>query len=134
MRRTAVTEPVVDAPRPPSPHDLADLPGPFALTVAVHDPEPVDEVAAREPGPERGAPTERVPGAESGNGDETPTERGLRGLVGGGSSQVSVSAALRARDAARASEADLAAAEAELVIVRRGWVPRDDLPRAGPRR
>ncbi|MGC9671035.1 hypothetical protein ACNTMW_31370 [Planosporangium sp. 12N6] len=62
---------------------------------------------------------------------EDQTERGLRGLVGGGSSQVSVAAALRARDAARPTDADLAAAEAELVIVRRGWVPREDLPPRG---
>jgi hypothetical protein len=193
MRRTAVTEPTSDAPRPPSPHDLADLSGPFALTAAVHDPEPADdpggrEPGPREPGPERGAPAnnapastptssaptssapasgapassaptsgaptsgapvgsttaggaaaggtggDRVPGAEPGNSDETPTERGLRGLVGGGSSQVSVTAALRARDAARPRDADLAAAETDLVIIRRGWVPRDDLPRGGPRR
>lgn len=56
-------------------------------------------------------------------------ERGLRGLVGGGASQVGVRAAMRARDAARPTDADLAAAEANLVIVRRGWVPRDDPPR-----
>ena len=61
-------------------------------------------------------------------------ERGLRGLVGGGSSQVGVGAAMRARDAARPTDEDLAAAEAELMIVRRGWVPREDLPPRGPRR
>jgi hypothetical protein len=63
-----------------------------------------------------------------------PTERGLRGLVGGGSSQVSVGAALRARDAARPTDEDMAAAETELLIIRRGWVPREDLPPRGPRR
>jgi hypothetical protein len=57
------------------------------------------------------------------------SERGLRGLVGSGSSQVSVTAALRARDAARPTDADLAEAEARVVIVRRNWVPRDELPR-----
>ncbi|WP_407937858.1 hypothetical protein [Micromonospora viridifaciens] len=56
-------------------------------------------------------------------------ERGLRGLVGSGSSQVSVTAALRARDAARPTDADLAEAEARVVIVRRNWVPREELPR-----
>jgi hypothetical protein len=60
-------------------------------------------------------------------GDES--ERGLRGLVGSGSSQVSVGAALRARDAARPTEAHLADAEANLTIVRRNWTPREDLPR-----
>jgi hypothetical protein len=61
--------------------------------------------------------------------EERETERGLRGLVGAGSSQVSVTAAMRARDAARPTDADLATAEAELVIVKRGWIPRDPLVR-----
>jgi hypothetical protein len=56
-------------------------------------------------------------------------ERGLRGLVGSGSSQVSVGAALRARDAARPTDAQLAEAEQDLTIVRRNWTPREDLPR-----
>ena len=77
----------------PSPADLA------AATSALHDPdaEPVLE--------------------------DRDTERGLRGLVGGGSSQVSVRAGMRARDATRPTGADLAAAEADLVIIRRGWTP-----------
>lgn len=73
-------------------------------------------------------------------GDDSPTraeerdgERGLRGLVGSGSSQLSVGAALRARDAARPTEADLAEAEETLVLVRRHWVPREELPRLGGR-
>lgn len=69
---------------------------------------------------------------ETGNGstfDDREAERGLRGLVGSGSSQVSVTAALRARDAARPTEAELATAESDLVIIRRGWVPRDPLTR-----
>jgi hypothetical protein len=53
------------------------------------------------------------------------SERSLRGLVGGGSSQVKPAVAMRARDAARPTGDDLAAAEAELVIVRRNWTPRD---------
>jgi hypothetical protein len=57
--------------------------------------------------------------------DDRDSERGLRGLIGGGSSQVSVTAAMRARDAARPTEADVAQAEATLSIVHRGWVPRD---------
>lgn len=55
--------------------------------------------------------------------DEREVERGLRGLVGGGASQVSVAAAMRARDAARPSDEELAAAEANLMIIRRGWTP-----------
>ncbi len=52
-------------------------------------------------------------------------ERGLRGLVGGGASQVSPAAAMRARDAARPTPEDLARAEADVRIVRRNWTPRD---------
>jgi hypothetical protein len=53
-------------------------------------------------------------------------ERGLRGLIGGGSSQVSVAAAMRARDASRPTDEDIAIAEQTLTIVHRGWVPRDN--------
>jgi hypothetical protein len=52
-------------------------------------------------------------------------ERGLRGLVGPGSSQVTPAAALRARDAARPRPEDVARAESELTIIRRNWSPRD---------
>ncbi|WP_346016015.1 hypothetical protein [Couchioplanes caeruleus] len=68
-------------------------------------------------------------GPRNGSAGDEPGERGLRGLVGSGSSQVSVAAAMRARDAARPTEEHVAAAETELVIVRRNWVPREDLPR-----
>ncbi len=57
--------------------------------------------------------------------DAGAAERGLRGIVGGGSSQVTPGAALRARDAARPRPEDLERAEAELTIVRRHWAPRD---------
>src|SRR6476660_4152840 len=101
--------------RAPDPRDLAGLGGTFALTTSVLDPEPAPP-----------APDTRV-------AEESPTERGLRGLVGSGASQVRVTAAMRARDAARPTDEDLATAESELVIVRRGWVPREELPRP-PRR
>jgi hypothetical protein len=65
-----------------------------------------------------------VPVPEPTDGD-VASERGLRGLIGGGSSQVNPSMAMRARDAARAVASDLARAEADLVIVRRNWTPRD---------
>jgi hypothetical protein len=55
------------------------------------------------------------------------TERGLRGLVGAGPSQVGVSGAMRARDAARPRPEDIAAAESDLVIVRRNYVPPDTI-------
>jgi hypothetical protein len=57
--------------------------------------------------------------------DAGVSERSLRGLVGGGSSQVKPAAAMRARDAARPRDADILAAETQLVIVRRNWTPRD---------
>jgi hypothetical protein len=123
-------------PRRPSPYDLAGLAGAFALTSNVQDPEPgerVDQPDARHEEPQL---TEHVAVPhehDRGDHEEALTERGLRGLVGGGSSQVSVAAAMRARDAARPSDAEVAAAERDLVIVRRGWVPRDDLPRPGRR-
>ncbi|MEW2145583.1 hypothetical protein AB0869_22490 [Micromonospora vinacea] len=70
------------------------------------------------------------PRRRSSGGDERDGERGLRGLVGSGSSQVGLSAALRARDAARPTDDDLAEAEARVVVVRRNWVPREELPRS----
>jgi len=52
-----------------------------------------------------------------------PAERGLRGLVAAGPSQVGVTGAMRARDAARPRPEDVEAAERELTIVRRYYVP-----------
>jgi hypothetical protein len=49
--------------------------------------------------------------------------RGLHDLVGSGPSQLGVSGALRGRDVCRPSDDDLAAAERDLVIVRRNWTP-----------
>ncbi|MFG1660317.1 hypothetical protein ACGFIY_27630 [Micromonospora chersina] len=103
-----------------------DADGPSASTAAVND-----DVAPRPPrgGARRAEPEDfrgRRPGPPADEG-----ERGLRGLVGSGSSQVSVTAALRARDAARPTDEDLAEAEARVVIVRRNWVPREELPRSG---
>ncbi|MFJ1543221.1 hypothetical protein ACIODS_32250 [Micromonospora chalcea] len=97
--------------------------GTTAGTAPVHD-----DVTPRSPrGGRPGEPeprARRAPPAEEG-------ERGLRGLVGSGSSQVSVTAALRARDAARPTDDDLAAAEERVVLIRRNWVPREELPRNG---
>lgn len=132
-----VDEPVVDEPpRPPTPNDIAEMGGTFAMTAGVLDPE-VPESEETQEEPVREAEYERPAGdnvTPERTGDDQQTERGLRGLVGGGSSQVSVGAALRARDAARPTDDDLAAAERDLVIVRRGWVPREDLPPRAPRR
>jgi hypothetical protein len=84
---------------PPTPADLA------ALTNAVHDPDAEPAIEDRE------------------------TERGLRGLVGGGSSQVGIGAAMRARDATRPTDEHLAASEEDLIIIRRGWTPPPSSPR-----
>jgi hypothetical protein len=107
-----------------------------AHTAAVLDPEPVvgPRPAARpvvRTGPPPGRPARPAarPTSGAGAGGDDQSERGLRGLVGSGSSQVSVGAALRARDAARPTADQLAEADAELVIVRRNWMPREDLPR-----
>jgi hypothetical protein len=79
--------------------------------------------------PGRGGHGRRPTSGAGAGADERESERGLRGLVGSGSSQVSVGAALRARDASRPSDEQIAAAERELPIVRRNWLPREDLPR-----
>ncbi|WP_425553043.1 hypothetical protein, partial [Dactylosporangium fulvum] len=127
-------------PPRPSPHHLAELSGAFAMTASVHDPE----VADHEPQPARAGRDDdhdadhhhhHEPNHHHHHHhhDEVVSERGLRGLVGGGASQVSVSAAMRARDAARPTDEDLAAAERDLQIIRRGWVPREELARPGRR-
>jgi hypothetical protein len=122
--RPTGTRPPRPGPPPqhrPSPADLADLAGSFALTAGVQDPEP--------PPPAAATVDQHRDQHQDHRFDDPAGERGLRGLVGGGSSQVNVTAAMRARDASRPTDEDLAAAEAELPIVRRGWVPRDELPR-----
>ncbi|WP_431880265.1 hypothetical protein [Micromonospora marina] len=107
----------------PADAERAGADGSTASTTPVHD-----DVTPRAPrGGRPGEPesrARRAAPAEEG-------ERGLRGLVGSGSSQVSVTAALRARDAARPTEDDLAEAEQRVVLIRRNWVPREDLPRNG---
>lgn len=72
----------------------------------------------------RGKPDK--PRAPRRGGHDGAGDRGLRDLVGAGRSQVGVDGALRARDVNRPTEEDLAAAEAEVVIVRRNWKPRAD--------
>jgi hypothetical protein len=129
-RRTRSGGAAEGAPRlGPTPRDLAGLNGPFALTSAVQDPTEASEMGATEPD----RIIDSIETTDS-DRDDSGAERGLRGLVGGGSSQVTVTAAMRARDAARPRPEDLAAAETELVIIRRGWVPRDELPRPSRQR
>ncbi|NMO55640.1 hypothetical protein HH310_31205 [Actinoplanes sp. TBRC 11911] len=97
-------------------------------------PAPGDETAGTPAGTPvtRPAPPRRpTSGAGAGGGgtDDREAERGLRGLVGSGSSQVSVGAAMRARDAARPTDEQLADADTNLPIVRRNWQPREELPK-----
>lgn len=77
------------------------------------------------------APTQPVPALAtkpSGNRQrraprDAAAERSLRDLAGSGSSQLGVSAALRARDVNRPTEDDLAEAERNLILARRDWSP-----------
>jgi hypothetical protein len=103
-----------------------------AATAEVHDPVPEPDAPRRWPGAgggHRGGTSGSGPGTGGAGTDDRDSERGLRGLVGSGASQVGVSAALRARDASRPTEADLAEAEQRVVVIRRNWMPREELPR-----
>lgn len=93
-------------------------PEPVAATPEVHDPVAEDD---------------RATGRKLVPADDRELERGLRGLVGSGASQVRVGAAMRARDASRPTPQDEAEADARLVVVRRNWVPREELPRGNGR-
>jgi hypothetical protein len=64
----------------------------------------------------------------SGEHGQDHGERGWRDLAGSTPSLVGVSGAMRARDVARPSPDELAAAEQDLVIVRRQWQPPADEP------
>jgi hypothetical protein len=72
----------------------------------------VEAAASPEPARKRRAPRE-------------PSERGLRDIVGAGSSQLGVSGALRGRDVNRPTDEDLLEAARDVVIVRRNWKPDD---------
>jgi hypothetical protein len=138
--------PAGQAPPPPQPAEAAAPPGQAAPLPAQAAPPPGQ--AAPLPGqavpppadvaPPRGqAVPPSGPGSEGEAGAKrksrarrTDTERGLRGIVGAGPSQVGVLGAMRARDAAKPTAADLAAAERDVVVVRRFYVPPDTLPGA----
>lgn len=60
---------------------------------------------------------------EQGRGHGRDSERGWRELAGSSPSQVGLSGALRARDVARPTADDLAAAERSVTVVRRHWQP-----------
>ena len=140
----APVPPADDAPPVPSPGphltgDSARAASASAVTTEGTAPPPgapTEAIADETPAVPAERPPRAVPPRRNGNGggngsptDDREAERGLRGLVGSGSSQVSVGAALRARDAARPTDKDLADADRNLTIVRRNWVPREELPR-----
>jgi hypothetical protein len=123
---SSTVAPAVPAPPGEPP---AGPPADTAPVAAVADPADEPDAVPR-PRPAIRRPPAPAPAANGVAGtDDREAERGLRGLVGSGSSQVSVGAALRARDAARPTEAQLADADQNLAIVRRNWVPREELPR-----
>jgi hypothetical protein len=100
--------------------DRSPAPSTRSPDIASHDRSP--DVALRNQEPTV-APIASGGPVASEDLDAASAERGLRGLVGSGASQVRSPAAMRARDAARPRESDLARAAAELTIVRRHWAP-----------
>ncbi len=102
------------------PHAFAGSPGAAAATGPGHPPD-------------HGRPAGEGPGRIYRTPREDHSERSLRALVTTRSTQVSPSAAMRAREAAMPTAADLLAAEADLVVVRRHYVPPTALA-AGRRR
>jgi hypothetical protein len=82
--------------------------------------------AAPEPAADRPRETKPQRSPRQTQSSRDSGERGLRDLVGAGRSQLGVSGALRGRDVNRPTDADLADAEANVVIVRRHWTPPPD--------
>jgi hypothetical protein len=85
---------------------------------------PAGPAASEQPGAKAGSGRRRSRQAgEPSRRAVRDAERGWRDLVGGGSSQLGVSGALRARDVARPDPAELAEAERTVQVVRRQWRP-----------
>jgi hypothetical protein len=123
-RRTQSAPPVDDAPRE------------YAVPPAASPAAPATEVSAPSPGQDEPPGSGDAPDAtgaaakRKAKARRNDVERGLRGIVGAGPSQVGVLGAMRARDAARPTAQEMAAAERDVVIVRRHYVPPDNLPGA----
>jgi hypothetical protein len=125
----APADPAPANPALAHPHTGTGPPGSGAVPI---DPAGAHPAGAAAPGPTAGAraadadrgPRREEDGPPRRRGD---SERGLRGLVGAGPSQLGVSGAMRARDAARPTAEDIAAAESDLVIVRRHYVPPEPM-------
>ncbi|WP_222853874.1 hypothetical protein [Fodinicola acaciae] len=109
-----VTEEVVTAPPP-----VAEAPKPTE-PVPAPPPSPSPPQPARPPArrPRSGGAPAPAPIREA--------TGGLRGLVGAGPTQLPPAIAMRARDASRPTDDDIATAERDLVIVRRHWTPPEN--------
>jgi hypothetical protein len=90
--------------------------GPDAVTEYV--PPETDDAAAAPEAPRPGKRRARGSAKGRDGGD-----RGLRELVGNTPSQLGPVGALRGRDVNRPTEEELAAAERDVVVVRRHWTP-----------
>jgi hypothetical protein len=88
-------------------------------TLEVYASPSADDAAA---GPATPSPRPKRP---RGGKPRDPGERALRDLVGNTPTQLGPVGALRGRDVNRPTEDDLAAAERDVVIVRRNWTPPD---------
>lgn len=117
--------------------DVPTADGAPSAPVVPPSPPPAD---ARRPAPGPGAEPPSHSPAETGRGSrwtavgrrrgarDDQGERALRALVTQRGSQVSPTAALRAREVEIPTDDDLAAAERDVVIVRRNYVPPTALP------
>jgi hypothetical protein len=90
-------------------------------SATVETPAVADEAGPATPAEPTAPPDSGAPRSRSRQSD--PMERVWRDLTGAGPSRVGVDGALRARDVNRPTSEDLAAAERDVVIVRRNWTP-----------
>ncbi|HEX3337350.1 MAG TPA: hypothetical protein VHS54_12885 [Jatrophihabitans sp.] len=88
-------------------------------------PSPAAPPAAPPPAAETGKAAAPPQPARKRRASRESGERGLRDIVGAGSSQLGVSGALRGRDVNRPTDEDLLEAARDVVIVRRNWKPDD---------
>lgn len=82
-----------------------------------------DRANSTEPNPSPSHGRGKAHGNQAGRAHGRDSEHGWRDLAGNTPSQVGVGGALRARDVARHRPEDLAAAERDVVVVRRQWQP-----------
>jgi predicted flap endonuclease-1-like 5' DNA nuclease len=128
-RRTGAAPPV--PAEAPSEYAARSGPAPAEEPAPVAEPAPAEEPAEKPPPvKEPPAATQVAAPKRKSRARHTDVERGLRGIVGAGPSQVGVLGAMRARDAAKPTAEEMAAAERDVVVVRRHYVAPDSLPGA----